>query len=148
MHEQQGWPCRAAALVGRGQVEEEAWALPVAFQLLAGHGGLVVAALDRGLHGTQFWGTTGTCHHDERLLRCSDATPMHGQWAMVRKCGTPSPRISKLLGEELWQGVRAHLGELTCMQCSNRLTEDKLQACQQGNYKGHGTTTKRRTCIW
>ena len=39
----------------------------------------------------------------------------------------------KLLGEELRQGVRAPLGELTCNQRSNRLKDDKLQACQQGN---------------
>ena len=32
----------------------------------------------------------------------------------------------KLLGEELWQGARAPLGELTCNQCSNRLKDDKL----------------------
>ena len=27
----------------------------------------------------------------------------------------------KLRGEEVWQGVRAPLGEFTCNQCSNRL---------------------------
>ena len=32
----------------------------------------------------------------------------------------------KLLGEELWQGVRAPLGELTCDQGSNRLKDDKV----------------------
>ena len=37
------------------------------------------------------------------------------------------------MGEELWQGVRAPLGELTCKQSSNRLKENKLQVCQQGN---------------
>ena len=50
----------------------------------------------------------------------------------------------RLLEEELWQGVRAPLGEPTCKQCSNRLKEDKVQACQQGNiYKGHGTSKKK-----
>ena len=32
----------------------------------------------------------------------------------------------KLLGEELWQGVRAPLGELTYNRCGNRLKDDKL----------------------
>ena len=32
----------------------------------------------------------------------------------------------KLLGPELWQSVRAPLGELTCNQCSNRLKDDRL----------------------
>ena len=32
----------------------------------------------------------------------------------------------KLLAEELWQGVRPPLGELTCNQCSNRLKDNKL----------------------
>ena len=31
----------------------------------------------------------------------------------------------KLLGEEVWQGVRAPWGELTCNRCSNRLKDDK-----------------------
>ena len=31
----------------------------------------------------------------------------------------------RLLGEELWQGVRAPLGELTCNQCSNGLKDDE-----------------------
>ena len=31
----------------------------------------------------------------------------------------------KLLGEQLWQGVRAPLGELTCNQCSKGLKDDK-----------------------
>ena len=31
-----------------------------------------------------------------------------------------------LLEEELWQGVRAPLRELTCNQCSTRLKDDKV----------------------
>ena len=54
----------------------------------------------------------------------------------------------RLLGEELWQGVRAPFGELKCIQCSNRLTEHKLQACQQGNLSKDMAQAKSRcTCI-
>ena len=31
----------------------------------------------------------------------------------------------EVAGEELWQGVRAPLGELTSNRCSNRLKDDK-----------------------
>ena len=41
----------------------------------------------------------------------------------------------------------APLGELTCKQCSNRLNDDQLQVCQQGNVTNDIAQEKtRRTC--
>ena len=53
----------------------------------------------------------------------------------------------RLLGEEVWQGVRAPLGELTCHQCSGGPREDKIQACQHGGItKDVAEAKTRRAC--
>ena len=46
---------------------------------------------------------------------------------LSRKWSTFEALVSTaLLGKELWQGVRAPWGELTCNQCSNTMKDDKL----------------------
>ena len=45
----------------------------------------------------------------------------------------PTSRTARAQRTVRPQGVRGLLGELACGQCSSRLKEDKIQACQQGN---------------
>ena len=58
-------------------------------------------------------------HHVKNL------NSFYRKWSTVEALANTVP-CWKLLGEELWQDVRAPLGKLSCNQCSNRLKDDKL----------------------
>ena len=63
--------------------------------------------------------------HALRAHRVRDLNDFSGKWSTVQPLVHTVPGW-RLLGEELWQGVRAPLGVLTCNRCSNRLKDDKL----------------------
>ena len=74
------------------------------------------------------------CAHSARYLN-----NFSRKWATLEDLANTVPWW-RLLREELWQGVRAPLGKVTCKQCSNTLKENKITALPtREHYKGHST---------